>query len=172
MKKISYQPIGIIHSPFKDIKGMPIQTAGAKSIKGTIELYPEYAAGLKDLAGFSHIILLYDFHLSQSYSLRVKPFLDGVKHGVFATRAPQRPNPIGLSAVKLLRIERCTLHIEEVDIVDGTSLLDIKPYVPEFDVKRAKRIGWLSKTVDRVYETKADDRFKAKNPREKKRNGK
>jgi len=144
---------------------MPIQSAGAKGIKGTIELYPEYAAGLKDLAGFSHIILLYDFHLSQSYSLRVKPFLDGVKHGVFATRAPQRPNPIGLSAVKLLRVKGCTLHIEEVDIVDGTPLLDIKPYVPEFDVKRAKRIGWLSKTVGRVYVTKADDRFKAKQPK-------
>jgi tRNA-Thr(GGU) m(6)t(6)A37 methyltransferase TsaA len=90
----------------------------------------------------------------------VKPFLDGVKHGVFATRAPQRPNPIGLSAVKLLRVKGCTLHIEEVDVIDGTPLLDMKPYVPEFDVKRAKRIGWLSKTVDQIYETKADDRFR------------
>jgi len=159
MKKISYQPIGIIHSPFKNIKGMPIQSAGAKGIKGTIELEARYAAGLKDLEGFSYIILLYHFHLSKSYSLTVKPFLDKAMHGVFATRAPQRPNPIGLSAVKLLRIERCTLHIEEVDIVDGTSLLDIKPYVPEFDVKRAKRIGWLSKTVGRVYEAKANERF-------------
>ena len=171
-EEIIYKSIGIIHSPFKDIKGMPIQTAGAKSIKGTIELNPKYAAGLKDLEGFSHIILLYHFHLSSSYSLTVKPFLDKAMHGVFATRAPRRPNPIGLSVVKLLGIEGRTLHIEEVDIVDGTPLLDIKPYVPEFDVKRAKRIGWLSKTVDRVYETKADDRFKAKNPREKKRNGK
>ena len=160
MKKISYQPIGIIHSPFKDIKGMPIQSAGAKGIKGTIELGHEFAAGLKDLEGFSHIILLYHFHLSQSYSLRVKPFLDEALHGVFATRAPRRPNSIGLSAVKLLGIEGSTLHIEGVDIVDGTPLLDIKPYVPEFDVKRAKRIGWLSKTVGRVYETKADDRFR------------
>ena len=151
---------------------MPIQSAGAKGIKGTIELGHEFAAGLKDLEGFSHIILLYHFHLSQSYSLRVKPFLDEALHGVFATRAPRRPNSIGLSAVKLLGIEGSTLHIEEVDIVDGTPLLDIKPYVPAFDVKRVKRIGWLSKTVDRVYETKADDRFKAKNPREKKRNGK
>jgi tRNA-Thr(GGU) m(6)t(6)A37 methyltransferase TsaA len=165
MKKISYQPIGIIHSPFKDIKGMPIQSAGAKGIKGTIELGHEFAAGLKDLTGFSHIILLYHFHLSQSYSLRVKPFLDKAMRGVFATRAPRRPNSIGLSVVKLLGIEGRTLHVEEVDIVDGTPLLDIKPYVPEFDVKRAKRIGWLSKTVGRVYVTKADDRFKAKQPK-------
>jgi tRNA-Thr(GGU) m(6)t(6)A37 methyltransferase TsaA len=165
MKKISYQPIGIIHSPFKNIKGMPIQSAGAKGIKGTIELHPAYAEGLKDLEGFSHIILLYHFHLSKSYSLTVKPFLDKDMRGVFATRAPRRPNPIGLSIVKLLGIEGCTLHIEEVDVVDGTPLLDIKPYVPKFDVKRAKRIGWLSKTVGRVYVTKADDRFKAKQPK-------
>ena len=164
MKKLSYQPIGIIHSPFKNIKGMPIQSAGAKGIKGTIELGHEFAAGLKDLEGFSHIILLYHFHLSKSYSLRVKPFLDKAMRGVFATRAPRRPNSIGLSIVKLLGIEGRTLHIEEVDIVDGTPLLDIKPYVPEFDAKRAKRIGWLSKTVDRVYVTKADERFKAKKP--------
>ena len=165
MKKIIYKSIGIIHSPFKNIKGMPIQSAGAKGIKGTIELGHEFAAGLKDLEGFSHIILLYHFHLAKGYSLKVKPFLDENIHGVFATRAPRRPNPIGLSVVKLLRVEGCTLHIEEVDILDGTPLLDIKPYVPEFDVKRAKRIGWLSKTVGRVYVTKADDRFKAKQPK-------
>ena len=165
MKQIKYQPIGIIHSPFKEVAGMPIQSAGANGIKGTIELGHEFAAGLKDLEGFSHIILLYHFHLSKSYSLKVKPFLDENIHGVFATRAPRRPNPIGLSVVKLLRVEGSTLHIEEVDIVDGTPLLDIKPYVPEFDVKRAKKIGWLSKTVGRVYVTKADDRFKAKQPK-------
>ena len=165
MKQIKYQPIGIIHSPFKEVAGMPIQSAGAKGIKGTIELHPAYAEGLKDLEGFSHIILLYHFHLSESYSLTVKPFLDKAMHGVFATRAPRRPNSIGLSIVKLLGVEGCTLHIKGVDIVDGTPLLDIKPYVPEFDVKRAKRIGWLSKTVGRVYVTKADERFKAKKPR-------
>jgi tRNA-Thr(GGU) m(6)t(6)A37 methyltransferase TsaA len=160
MKEIIYKSIGIIHSPFKNIKGMPIQSAGAKDIKGTIELNPEYAAGLKNLEGFSHIMLLYHFHLSKSYSLRVKPFLDEDIHGIFATRAPRRPNPVGLSVVKLLRVEGCTLHIKEVDVVDGTPLLDIKPYVPKFDVKQAKRIGWLSKTVGRVYVTKADERFR------------
>ena len=160
MKKIIYKSIGSIHSPFKNIKGMPIQSAGAKGIKGTIELNPKYAAGLKDLEGFSHIILLYHFHLSCRYSLKVKPFLDKEMHGVFATRAPQRPNSIGLSIVKLLMVAGSTLHIEEVDVVDGTPLLDIKPYVPKFDVKRAKRIGWLSKTVGQVYVTKADERFR------------
>ena len=167
MKKIIYKSIGIIHSPFKDTKGMPIQSEGAKGINGTIEIDPEYAAGLKDLEEFSHIILLYHFHLSKSCSLTVKPFLDKVMRGVFATRAPRRPNPIGVSVVKLLRVEGCTLHIEEVDVVDGTPLLDIKPYVPKFDVKQAKRIGWLSKTVNRVYKTKADDRFKAKKPKKR-----
>jgi len=160
MKKISYQPIGIIHSPFKNIKGMPIQSAGAKGIKGTIELDPKFTVGLKDLEGFSHIILLYHFHLSKSYSLTVKPFLDEAMHGVFATRAPRRPNPIGLSVVKLLRIEGCTLHIEEVDIVDGTPLLDIKPYVPEFDVRSADRTGWLSGKAEEARGKKADERFK------------
>ncbi len=167
MKKIIYKSIGIIHSPFKDTKGMPIQSEGAKGINGTIEIDPEYAAGLKDLEGFSHIILLYHFHLSKSCSLTVKPFLDKVMRGVFATRAPRRPNPIGVSVVKLLRVEGCTLYIEEVDVVDGTPLLDIKPYVPKFDVKQAKRIGWLSKTVNRVYKIKADDRFKAKKPKKR-----
>ena len=159
-EKIIYKSIGIIHSPFKDIKGMPIQSAGAKGIKGTIELNPKYAAGLKDLAGFLHIILLYHFHLSNCYSLTVKPFLDKEKRGVFSTRAPQRPNAIGLSIVKLSGIEGSTLHIEEVDVMDGTPLLDIKPYVPEFDAKRVQSIGWLSKNVGRVCVTKADDRFK------------
>ena len=160
MKQIKYQPIGIIHSPFKEVAGMPIQSAGAKGIKGTIELNPVYAEGLKDLEGFSHIILLYHFHLSKSYSLKVKPFLDENIHGVFATRAPRRPNPIGISIVKLIRIEGCTLHIEEVDIIDGTPLLDIKPYVPEFDVRSADRTGWLSGKAEEAREKKADERFK------------
>jgi tRNA-Thr(GGU) m(6)t(6)A37 methyltransferase TsaA len=165
MKKITYKSIGVIHSPFKDTKGMPIQSSAAQGIKATIDLNPEYAAGLKDLAGFSHIILLYHFHRSKGYSLKVRPFLDKNRHGVFATRAPRRPNPIGISVVKLLNLTGNVLEIEDVDILDGTPLLDIKPYVPAFDVKRAKRIGWLTKTVNRVYVTKADERFKAKKPR-------
>jgi len=159
LKNIEYKPIGIIRSPFKDIKNMPIQPLGAKSVKGTAEIEPEYAVGLKDLNGFSHIILIYHFHLSKGYSLEVKPFLDANTHGLFSTRAPKRPNPIGISTVMLNRIEGCILHIEDVDIVDGTPLLDIKPYVPEFDIRKVERIGWLSKKANRVEEVKSDERF-------------
>lgn len=159
MKGIAYVPIGVIHSPFNNIQGMPIQPAGAKGIAGTVEIEQEYCDGLKDIEGFSHIILLYHFHLSKGYSLEVRPFLDDKLHGVFATRAPNRPNPIGISVVKLVRVQHCTLHIEDVDILDGTPLLDIKPFVPEFDVVKAERIGWLSQKLAKMYEAKADKRF-------------
>ena len=159
MEKIVYQPIGIIHSPFQNIQDMPIQPAGAKGVAGTIEIKPEYLDGLQDIEGFSHIILIYHFHLSEDYSLKVKPFLDKNLRGIFSTRAPKRPNPIGISVVRLVKVEGTTLHIEDVDIVDGTPLLDIKPYVPGFDVHEADRIGWLSKQVDRVSTMKADKRF-------------
>ena len=159
MKKIIYNPIGVIHSPFKDIKGMPIQPAGAKGVAGMIEIKPEYVYGLQDLEGFSHIILIYHFHLSKGYSLKVKPFLDENLRGVFATRAPRRPNPIGISVVRLVRVEGALLHIEDIDIVDGTPLLDIKPYVPELDITKESKIGWLSKKVKKVHEVKADERF-------------
>jgi len=160
MKEIIYKPIGIIHSPFKDVKGMPIQTTAAKGVAGTIEIKPEYAGGLKDIEGFSHIILLYHFHRSEGYSLEVKPFMDDQLRGVFATRAPRRPNSVGISVVKLVKVEGSTLHIENVDIADGTPLLDIKPYVPEFDVHEVERTGWLSKKANKVHEVKADERFK------------
>ena len=159
MKKIVYQPIGTIHSPFQSIKGMPIQPAGAKGVQGTVEINSEYVAGLQDLEGFSYIILIYHFHLSKGYSLKVQPFMDKNLRGVFATRTPKRPNPIGISVVRLVRVEGTILHIEDIDIVDGTPLLDIKPYVPEFDVHRVDQTGWLSKQVDRVSTVKADKRF-------------
>jgi tRNA-Thr(GGU) m(6)t(6)A37 methyltransferase TsaA len=160
MKKITYNPIGIIHSPFNDVKGMPIQPAGARGVAGTVEIKQEYVDGLKDIEGFSHIILIYHFHLSKNYSLKVKPFLDDNLHGVFATRAPRRPNPIGISIVRLVKVEGCILHIEDVDIVDGTPLLDIKPYVPEFDIHETQKIGWLSEKVKKVHKVKADERFR------------
>jgi len=159
-RAIRYKPIGLIHSPFKDIKGMPVQPTGARGIQGTIEIEKEYLKGLKDLDGFSYIILIYHFHLSKGYSLEVKPFLDDSLRGLFSTRAPKRPNPIGISIVRLLRVEGCTLYIEDVDIIDGTPLLDIKPYVPGFDVRKTKRIGWLTKKADKVYKMKADERFR------------
>ncbi len=160
MEPITYKPIGIIRSPFRDILGMPIQPAGAKGVKGTIELKSKYAEGLEDLDGFSHIILIYHFHLSKRYSLKVKPFLDGQLRGVFATKAPKRPNPIGLSIVRLRKIEGNVLHIEDVDIVAGTPLLDIKPYVPEFDIQGVDRIGWLTQKANKVHLKKSDKRFR------------
>jgi tRNA-Thr(GGU) m(6)t(6)A37 methyltransferase TsaA len=160
MDIINYKPIGTIHSPFKEPKGTPIQPSGAKNIDGTVEVYPEYSEGLKDLSGFSHIILIYHFHLSRKISLKVKPYMDDESHGVFAMRGPSRPNPIGISEVRLVRIEKNILHIQNVDIVDETPLLDIKPYVPQFDVREVEKIGWLEKNVHKLPETKDDGRFK------------
>lgn len=139
---------------------MPIQPKAAKGIKGTVELFDEFKEGLADLDGFSHVILIYHFHLSEGYSLKVKPFLDDTRRGLFATRAPQRPNPIGISVVPLVRIDGATLHITNVDIIDGTPLLDIKPYVPEFDRELDIRVGWLSSKSRRAKDTFSDDRFK------------
>jgi tRNA-Thr(GGU) m(6)t(6)A37 methyltransferase TsaA len=120
---------------------------------------PEFAEGLKDLEGFSHILLIHHFHPSQGYSLLVTPFLDDELRGVFATRAPRRPNPISVSAVRLLSVEGSRLAVEDVDVADGTPLLDIKPYVPQFDARQAERTGWLAGKADRASETKADGRF-------------
>jgi tRNA-Thr(GGU) m(6)t(6)A37 methyltransferase TsaA len=159
MDEITYIPIGIIHSPFKKIEGMPIQPAGAKGVKGTIEIKPEYKEGLKDLEGFSHIILIYHLHLSKDYSLEVIPFLDNVPRGVFATRAPKRPNSIGFSVVRLNKVENNILYIENVDIVDNTPVLDIKPYVPKFDAPEVEKTGWLSSILDKVKDKKSDLRF-------------
>ena len=134
-------PIGIIQSPCTDKSQTPIQ-ASRSQVKGTVEIYPQYVEGLQDLEGLSHIILLYAFHESSGYSLIVKPFLDDQLHGLFATRYPYRPNPIGLSIVRLLQRRDNLLEIEGVDMLDGTPLLDIKPYVPEFDIRIGTRNGW------------------------------
>ncbi len=139
---------------------MPIQPPGAKGIKGMVEILPEYTRALEDLDGFSHIILLYHFHKSSTCSLTVEPFLHNKAHGVFATRAPNRPNPIGISIVELEYIENNIIHIVNVDILDGTPLLDIKPYVPEFDYQEEARSGWLAESDDTVYDTKSDKRFR------------
>jgi tRNA (adenine37-N6)-methyltransferase len=133
--------IGVIHSPFIEKSEVPIQASRSKA-KGLVEIHPEYADGLLDLEGFSHIFLLYVFHESSGYSLVVKPFLDDQTHGLFATRYPYRPNPIGLSVVRLIGRKGNTLEVEGVDVLDGTPLLDIKPYVPEFDDRPNPRTGW------------------------------
>ena len=157
--KINFKPIGVVHTPFQETTNMPIQPAGAAGVQGAVEIYPAYAEGLKDLEGFSHIFLLYYFHRVDGFALRVKPFLDDRARGVFATRAPRRPNPIGLSAVRLMKREGNILHIENVDILDGTPLLDIKPYVPEFDQFAAERVGWLAQAQGKVQDKRSDDRF-------------
>jgi tRNA-Thr(GGU) m(6)t(6)A37 methyltransferase TsaA len=157
---IEFKPIGIIHSPFKSTENIPIQSHGGKGIAGTVEIAPELTDGLKDIDGFSHIILLYYFHKSEGYSLIVKPFLEEKLRGVFSTRAPKRPNSIGLSIVKLVKVEGNRLFIEDVDMLDGTPLLDIKPYVPGFDDRKDALSGWLSEIYERSDEARSDGRFK------------
>ena len=133
--------IGIIHSPFTEKDKTPIQASRSQAI-GLVEIYPEFADGLKDIEGFSHIYLLYAFHESDGYTLQVKPFLDDQEHGIFATRHPCRPNPIGISVVKLLSRKENSLTVEGIDMLDGTPLLDIKPYIPDFDLRTDVRTGW------------------------------
>lgn len=156
---ITLHPIGVIHSPFTDLADMPIQPSGEASAPGTLEIYPQFSAGLKDLEGFSHIILLYYLHKVSQMQLTVTPFLDSEPRGVFATRAPVRPNPIGLSVVPLQKIEGNTLFVAQLDVLDGTPLLDIKPYVPEFDKRAEVRIGWLEDAIRKARFTRSDRRF-------------
>ena len=155
----SYTPVGIIHSPFAEPAGMPIQPAGAAAVRGTVLIDEHFRGGLRDLSGFSRIILIYAFHRSHGYELEVIPFLDTVPHGIFATRAPRRPNPIGFSIVKLISVNDCELVIEGVDVVDGTPLLDIKPYVPEFDCYPDEKSGWFAGSGNRIASVRADERF-------------
>jgi tRNA-Thr(GGU) m(6)t(6)A37 methyltransferase TsaA len=159
MGKITYHPIGFIHSPHKDPKGTLIQTSAAQGIQGQVEIKPQYAEGLQDLDGFSYIILLYHFNRVQESKLKIKPFLDNELRGVFATRAPVRPNLIGISVVRLIGIEGTTLHIEDVDILDGTPVLDVKPYVDKFDVRTSDHQGWLDQNVEQLPGKTDDGRF-------------
>ena len=156
----SFRPIGIIRSPYHDPEGMPIQPKGACGVPGTVEVFEEYRAGLADLEGFSRIILIYPFYRSTGYSLVVTPFLDTRPRGLFSTRAPRRPNAIGLSIVRLVGVDRGHLTIEDVDILDGTPLLDIKPYVPAFDSFPDERSGWLSGCDEKVTLARSDGRFR------------
>jgi len=159
-KKIHLNPIGIIRSPFTQIVGTPIQPAFSKDEEGTVEVFPQFKEGLKDLEGFSHIILIYHFHKSKGYSLLCRPFLDNVERGLFATRAPRRPNPIGLSIVRLKQIRNNTLTVSSLDILDGTPLIDIKPYIPHFDTPKALKVGWFEKAFEKKKGTIiSDERF-------------
>jgi tRNA-Thr(GGU) m(6)t(6)A37 methyltransferase TsaA len=159
MDAITYTPIGIVRSPFTALAGMPLQTIAAEGVRGAVELEPTFREGLKDLEGFSHVILLTHLHQMAGFALEVTPYLDDQPHGIFATRSPRRPNPLGLSVVRLIAIEGCTLLIEDVDVLDGTPLLDLKPYVPAFDARATDRIGWFAGRLDQVHTTRADKRF-------------
>ncbi|PKL63382.1 MAG: tRNA (N6-threonylcarbamoyladenosine(37)-N6)-methyltransferase TrmO [Methanomicrobiales archaeon HGW-Methanomicrobiales-2] len=159
MTGITFTPIGTVRSPFRDPRDMPIQPVGARGIRGTIELDPTYAAGLKDLTGFSRIVVIYHLHRSEGYVLEVVPFLDNTPHGIFATRAPRRPNAIGLSVLRLVAVDGATLTIEDVDILDGTPVLDIKPYVPAFDAYPDERAGWLATAPKDPRTMRSDGRF-------------
>ena len=136
------KPIGIIYTPFKNKKETPILSIKSKAI-GKVEVYKKHQEGLKDIDGFSHLILIYKFHKSRGYKLLVKPFLDNEMRGLFATRYPRRPNQIGITVVKLLNKKNNILTVKGIDILDKTPLLDIKPYVPEFAAKTKVKIGWL-----------------------------
>ncbi len=159
MEDIRYKPIGIIHSKFKEPKGTPIQPTASLNNEGTVEIFPEYSDGLKDLEKFSHIFLIYHFHLSKKTPLHVRPYMDEQEHGIFAVRAPGRPNPIGISVVRLIKIEKNILYVKDIDIIEGTPLLDIKPYVPEFDITKGTKTGWLENNVYKLDNTRDDERF-------------
>ena len=151
------KPIGIIHSPFQQPAGTPIQPVFAKGTEGFVEVFDEYAQGLKDLGGFERIWLIYWFDRCRDYSLVVTPYMDTEERGLFATRAPARPKPIGMSAVGLERIERSKIYVRDIDILEGTPLLDIKPYSPKFDCFEVSRSGWLQNAAR--ANQKADERF-------------
>ena len=161
MEKIEFNFIGIIYSPFENLEGMPIQPIGAEGIKGEIHLNKKLISGLKDLKDFSHLTLIYYLHKVNGYSLEVKPFLDDEYHGIFATRSPKRPNAIGVSVVKLDSIKKNIIHISNIDVLNGTPLLDIKPYVPQLyeDSCKNLKIGWFKEKHVNAKTTKADNRF-------------
>jgi tRNA-Thr(GGU) m(6)t(6)A37 methyltransferase TsaA len=157
---ITHSPVGVIRSPFQDIAGMPIQPNGARGTRGTIEVFPSYAGGLRDIGGFERLILIYALHKCTGHQLVVKPFLDPTPRGIFATRSPRRPNAIGLSVVRLISVDGATLTIEDVDVLDGTPVLDIKPYVPAFDAYPGSRCGWFENIACNAETTRSDDRFR------------
>jgi tRNA (adenine37-N6)-methyltransferase len=156
---VTFTPIGVVRTPFATHEGMPIQTVAAGGVRGRVELDPAYAAGLADLDGFTHLHLITHLHRTGDASLRVTPYLDTSERGVFATRSPKRPNPIGLSLVRLIAVEGAVLHVEELDLLDGTPLLDIKPYVPPFDDRAGARYGWFEQRAQNVHSVRADARF-------------
>jgi tRNA (adenine37-N6)-methyltransferase len=156
---INYKPIGFFQTPHRHINGMPIQPSGARGIRGTISIFPEFRDGLLDIKDFSFLIVLYHLHEVRGQELVVTPFLDNTPHGIFATRSPKRPNPLGLSVMELLETTDDSLVVGNVDVLDGTPVIDIKPYVPDFDVWPASRVGWFEGKSGNAATHRSDDRF-------------
>ena len=154
--EIIYHPIGVAHTPFKSLQEMSGKPKQERVASGSVEVFPEFSEGLNDLAGFSHIYLLFHLHQIQQHFLVVIPSLDDMPRGVFSTRAPCRPNPIALSLVKLVQIENNFLYVEGLDVLEGTPLLDIKPYIPEFEEGAEIRTGWLEKAKGKIHSQKSD----------------
>lgn len=163
MTEVRFHPIGVLRTPFTDIQGMPIQPCSAGAAPGRAEIDPAYAEALDSLATFTHLILLYHLHRQREVRLTVRPFTDPRPRGVLATRAPARPNPIGLSVVPLLGVDGLTLHLGQLDMLDGTPLLDIKPYVPEFDRADGAGSGWFAEVPD-LRTVQSDRRFAGPDP--------
>ncbi len=159
MKKITMMPIGIIKTRFETKANIPIQPTSGIGEQGNIEIFDEYLPALEGLDSFSHIILLYYFHKADNLKLKARPFMDETERGIFSIRAPIRPNKIGMSIVRLIKIEKNVLLVEDIDILNNTPLLDIKPYVPEFDIKADANSGWISKSQNEINAFKSDDRF-------------
>jgi tRNA-Thr(GGU) m(6)t(6)A37 methyltransferase TsaA len=153
-------PIGIIHSPHKSIEDMPIQPKGASEVFGQVIVDKEYIDGLRDLDGFSHIYLLYSFHKATRTQMNVTPFMDKETRGVFATRSPLRPNHIGISIVDLIGVEDNKIFVKGIDILDGTPLLDIKPYIEKFDAVQDSVSGWLQASDEEIQKKRSDERFR------------
>jgi tRNA (adenine37-N6)-methyltransferase len=156
---INYLPIGYFRTPYTEIKGMPIQPIGGGDVEGYIEVLPEFRAGLQDLEGFSHVIVLYHLHEISGYDIIIKPFLDTKTHGVFATRSPKRPNPIGLSIMRLKGLTATNVVLQGIDVLDQTPVIDIKPYVADFDCCDADRFGWFEGKSANARHHRSDERF-------------
>ncbi len=155
-----FRPIGILHTPYKSKSGVPIQGIFAPDSEGVAEVFEEFEAGLQDIEGFSNLILIYVFHGSEGYELVCKPYMEDRPHGIFAIRAPRRPNPIGFSVVRLQRREGRMLYLSELDMLDETPILDIKPFVPRFDHRASAAVGWMEGTFrDPGHRKVSDDRF-------------
>lgn len=157
---IHFKSIGVVHSPYKTVENMPVQTSASKDVEAEIEIFEQYKEGISDLEGFSHIYVIFFLNMVREPKLKVIPFLDTVERGIFATRSPARPNPVGLSLVELVSVNENILKIRGVDMLDGTPVIDIKPYVPDFEICENVRKGWFEGNTYKAEKILSDERFK------------